>query len=67
MDEPDTAAADGGLLRVGDAVQLTDDASPVTTTMTPACLERGESGVIVACDDSSVPYRVRGPRGDTQW
>ena len=61
---------DGGVLREGDTVQLSDDARPVTmttTTTTPACLERGESGVIVANDGSSVPYRVRGPRGDAQW
>lgn len=55
--------SDPEVLRVGDTVQLDASAAPVT----PLCLERGETGVIIAKDDSPVPYRVRGPRGDTHW
>jgi hypothetical protein len=58
-----TDDANDGPLTVGDVVQLALTLEPVT----PLCLEPGESGVIVGTDTSDIPFRVRGPRGESNW
>ena len=57
------AKAYDGRFLIGDTVQLSEAATPLTDI----CLKSGESGVVVAHDESTIPWHVRGPRGDTSW
>jgi hypothetical protein len=46
--------------RVGESVKLSTDRNE-------GCLRAGEIGTLAVDDGSSVPFQVRGPRGDTYW